>query len=686
MQPVTATTLVNGTVYARADERFWLARLCHLTVGREGLDVGPASTQGVAVLIVDGQRYEAGQLVLDNVDEASNAVVCRWRVGGTGVRLTTRWVGDPATAVVNRSDTLTNAGDTPVIVSRCLARLALPPGRYECYTQLSRWCHENQGDWQRLHTGLRLSHLSGRTTEGATPYLAIRAAGTATGLACHLLPCGNWTLRVAPVADGGDLPFAVVELGLADENLHRRLDPGQSLALPTLLFQTLPEGEAHLAAPALHRWLLTHAFRAAKPTAPVVFNSWFDQFEILDVPRLRRQLAAAREVGCEVFAIDAGWYGAGGPDWGAQTGDWREKTEAAFGGRMGEFADEVRAAGLGFGLWMEPERFGPQAPIRAAHPEWFVTVGSNARLDLTQPSARAWVRAEIGRLVETYQLAWMKIDFNFALDADASGAELGDYMALWYGVLDEVRATYPSTFFEGCSSGAMRADLETLQHVDGHFLSDSVNPTDMLRITQGAWLRLPPGRLTRWTVVRAAAQAAPEYRRTVAESPPLVLVPGGAVWNPVESTSLELALLAAVPGMLGFSGDLAGLPPQYRARMAAAVAFFKAWRPFITRGVGHLLTPPLPLEAREGWIGLQLQDLTGDRNLVFVYRLGAAGTLSVLPLRGLAPAQTYALRWWGQDDAVADRRDGAGLMRDGLPLQPGSGRAAVCVVCAERSA
>jgi alpha-galactosidase len=686
MQRVTATALVDGTVYARSDDRFWLVRLCQLTVGREGLDGGPGPAQGVAVLTVDGQRYEAGQLALDHVDEAPGCVACRWRVGRTAVRLTTRWSGDPATAVVSRNDTLTNTGDTPVIISRCLARLALPPGRYECYSQLSRWCHENQGEWQRLHTGLRLSHLSGRTTEGATPYLGIRSAGTGQGLACHLLPCGNWTIRVAPVAEGGEWPFAVVELGLADENLYRRLEPGQSLALPSLLFQALPEGEVHLAAPALHRWLLTHPLRAAKPEAPVVFNSWFDQFEILDVPRLRRQLAAAQEIGCEVLAIDAGWYGAGGPDWGAQTGDWREKTEAAFAGHMGEFAAEVRAAGLGFGLWMEPERFGPQAPIRAEHPEWFVPVGGNARLDLTQSPARAWLRAEIGRLVDTYRLAWMKIDFNFALDADASGAELSDYMALWYGVLDEVRAAYPNTFFEGCSSGAMRADLETLRHVDGHFLSDSVNPTDMLRITQGAWLRLPPGRLTRWTVVRAVAQAVPEYRRTVADSPPLVLVPGGAVWSPVESTGLDLALLAAAPGMLGFSGDLAGLPPEYRAQMAATVARFKQWRQLITRAVGHLLTSPLPLEAREGWVGFQLQDLAGDRSLVFVYRLGAAGSLSALPLRGLVPAQAYTLCWWGQEGTASDRRDGDSLMRDGLPLRPGSDRAAVCAVCADRTA
>jgi len=398
----------------------------------------------------------------------------------------------------------------------------------------------------------------------------------------------------------------------------------------------------------------------------VVYNTWFDQFEILDVPRLRRQLAAAQATGCEVFVIDAGWYGAGGPNWWAQAGDWREKTEAAFRGRMGKFADEVRAAGLGFGLWMEPERFGPEAPIRGEHPEWFVPVGGAARMDLTQPAAYAWLRGEIRRLVETYQLAWMKLDFNFALDTDATGAELADYTAAWHRLLDEIRTACPDTFFEGCSSGAMRGDLATLRHVDGHFLSDSVNPTDMLRISQGAWLRLLPGRITRWTVIRSAGRAVPRYGKTVAESPAALLTPCGALWEPAETVDLDFALLAAMPGMFGLSGDLAGLPPEQRERVAASVAFFKRWRRFITGAVGHLLTPPLPLACREGWIGLQLQAPADDTSLLFVYRLGNAGAPPLIAPRNLDPSCAYRLER-GFTGESAERCTGEALMRDGLP-------------------
>jgi alpha-galactosidase len=667
-ETLSKTTWKQGTVFGRADGRFWIERLCGLPLGREGVDNGPLPSRGVALVTLDGRRYEGDRLVLEDVEESAQRLACRWRVGESAVWLTTTWTGDAATGVVSRRDTLTNTGKRPVVLSRCLARMALPPGRYECYTQASVWCHESQGAWLPLHTGLRLGHLSGRTTEGGTPYLALRLAGTAQGLAFHVLPQGNWTIRVTPVPDGGGRPFAVVELGLADENLYRTLRPRETVALPEILCQPLPDGEVHLGAPLLHRYLLANHYASAKPQAPVIYSTWFDQFEVLDVPRLRMQLAATKELGCEVFVVDAGWYGGGEGDWGAQTGDWREKPKDAFCGRMRAFADEVRAAGLGFGLWMEPERFGALAPIRAQHPEWFIPVGNQARMDLTRPAAWRWMRAEIGRLVETYRLAWMKIDFNFRVDTDDSGAELSGYTAAWHRMLDEIRAAYPDVFFEGCASGAMRADLEMMRHVDNFFLSDTVHPADALRITQGSWLRLPPGRIGRWAVVRVIERAVCDYGRTQQDSAPLVVVPT-CVWNPVESVGLDFALLVGMPGMMGISGDMAGLAVAQRARVAEAIGFFKTWRRFIAGAVGHLLTPPALLECREGWIAFQLQRPGSDESLLFVYHLGNAGVPPLLRPRGLNPAHHYSVRWgFGATAREGGVFTGADLERDGLRL------------------
>jgi hypothetical protein len=297
------------------------------------------------------------------------------------------------------------------------------------------------------------------------------------------------------------------------------------------------------------------------------------------------------------------------------------------------------------------------------------------------------LRGEIGRLVETYRLAWMKIDFNFRVDTDDSGAELSGYTVAWHRMLDEIRAAYPDVFFEGCASGAMRADLEMMRHVDNFFLSDTVNPTDLLRITQGSWLRLPPGRIGRWPVLRAIERAVCDYGRTVQDSAPQVLVPT-CVWNPVESVSRDFALLAGMPGMMGLSGDVAGLTVAQRARVAEALTFFKTWRRFIAGAVGHLLTPPASLECREGWIALQLQRPGSDESLLFVYHMGNAGIPPLLRPMGLNPARRYRLSCgFGATAKDGGVVRGADLERDGLRVAE-SGvwqeRAVVCVIRAER--
>ena len=242
--------------------------------------------------------------------------------------------------------------------------------------------------------------------------------------------------------------------------------------------------------------------------------------------------------------------------------------------------------------------------------------------------------------------------------------------------MDKMRDLGAVRFSAAPGIGAMRSDLEMMRHVDGHFLSDTVNPTNMLHITQGAWLRLPPGRIGHWAVVRSVERAVPEYRRTVADSPATILVPSGAGWYPTESVGLDFALLAAMPGMLGFSGDFTRLNHGQRARIAEAIAFFKKWRRFITGSVGHLLTPPASMACREGWIAFQLQGLADDTSLVFVYGLHAPGAPPPLRLCGLRPEIRYDITpvFDANGKPVAEC-DGARLMRDGLPRNVAHGGA-----------
>jgi alpha-galactosidase len=341
------------------------------------------------------------------------------------------------------------------------------------------------------------------------------------------------------------------------------------------------------------------------------------------------QLAATKVIGCEVFTVDAGWYGIGEGPWHSLVGDWREKQEGAFRGNMSAFADKVRASGLGFGLWVEPERNHADAPVVKAHPDWFLPgLGGFFYPDLSQPEAYHYILVELSRLIETYQLVWMKIDFNFELGTRRD--QFHGYFECWYRLLDELREKYPNTFFEGCASGGMRLDLNTLAHLDGHFLSDTVNPIDILRISQSAMLRLPPGRLTKWAVLRAHGDQ--------------TLTPSGGDWDNAILADVDFVCRAALHGTFGISGDLAGLPEKTRTRLRRHVDLFKEWREFIRGAAAHLLSPVQSIDDRSGWVAFQLQNPTmPEAALVFVYRLLDGRSQMTFHLRDLDTAKTYTV-------------------------------------------
>ena len=319
---------------------------------------------GPAIISSSRGRCEADDFRLIGSKFTVDQAEIEWEAAHAGLCLVCRWSYDPETEVLSRRDRLLNVGKEPITIFRCLPRFAFPPNNYEVYFQQSRWSNENQGEWLKLHAGsITLSSEWGRSTEGSTPYLCLREQNGQSGLVFHVIPQGNWIIRVTASIHSNLLPIAVIEPGLSDEDLRLALPPGKDIALPEIIIQPLPAGMPEEAAPRLHCYLNKRTPLPCLKEVPVSYNTWFDRSDNLDVSRLHAQLKAAAEIGCEVFIVDAGWFGPGDGGWGA-VGDWREKTDRAFYGKMKDFADEVRANGLGFGLWMEPERYAADIPIR----------------------------------------------------------------------------------------------------------------------------------------------------------------------------------------------------------------------------------------------------------------------------------------------------------------------------------
>lgn len=567
--------------------------------------------------------------------------------------------------VWQRRDTLRNEGDEELVLTELASRFDLARGEYDLYSQASGWCGESQGRWQALDHGAReLFCEHGRTAQNSTPFLAVRCAGNDAAVAFHLLPRGNWRIAAQTRRDAGwQAPSLTLRFGPHEpQGLRLALQPGEAYSLPTILLVPFAAEHIETAAPPLHAAMADTLPTISQPP-PLVYNTWFESFAELDIPNLHRQVAAAAEVGCEVFVVDAGWYGAG-EGWACQ-GDWREKTDRAFHGRMADFAEHVRAAGLGFGLWMEAEAVHPSTPLGQNPPPW-LRPGTSGMLwpDLVRPEARAWLRDEISRLLDTYQAVWLKIDFNQPIGPDPRRAGMRGYYDAWYGLLGELRERFPRTFFENCASGAMRLDLESYRHFHGHFLSDTVHPVDTIRLAQGTLLRIPPGGIYSWAVLGPGG-AAPHYPAAAATAPPSAIAPCDAMWHRAEKVDVGFALASALPGILGLSGNLAGLDPAIHREIARWTSLWKEHRTWLRRARAHLLTPVRPQLDNTGWAVFEYAD--DDHALILAFRLRDPNPACRFRLQSPDPDSRYTLHWL--DGRPEESRPGHELLADGMACQ-----------------
>jgi alpha-galactosidase len=659
------------TRFGVKDDRVWLESLAGMVCGMGGRDEGPQRAKGLYSLKTSEGNCDLDPLRLIDSELKDNTVRLIWQNPQDSLRLESHWTFSPREGVWSRSDKLVNISQKAIHVYRCLAQFVFTPGVYEFYHQSSDWCRENQGDWRAMGSGkIIFNSEGGRTCQVGTPYLCLRDRNNAGAAAFHIIPRGNWMFELAAETHTpGNIshPFMVIRAGLSDEYLNFPLNPGQSFALPEILIQSLPAGSPEQAAPYLHRYWLER--EPVKKTLPVIYNTWFDDFEFLTLPRLRKQLNAAKAAGCEIFVVDAGWYGAGEGNWWQQCGDWREKKNAAFGGNMKVFADEVRAAGLGFGIWMDAEAVDTIVPLAKEKPDWLLRSQSGCfYYDLENPDGYRYLFSEISRVLSDYDAVFIKIDFNRELGIDPNGTELAGYYEAWYRMIDQLHQRHPKVFFEACASGGMRSDLNTLSRFDNHFLSDTAEPTTLLRIYQGALLRLPPGPLSKWIVLRDVGKSIARYGTPIEQVAETVVAPSGATWEQIVSADIDFSCCVCLAGMPGFSGDMAGLNPAAADRIRFHVDFYKKWRSLLADSAAHLLTPVRPISDRTGWAAIQCQGRSSSTSLMFVYRLDDLTDTKTLYPMNLSPDRKYRVANVHAKPDAAGIRTGSDLMRLGVPV------------------
>ena len=511
---------------------------------------------------------------------------------------------DLGEGVVMREDVFTAKED--LTLNRYTSRFCLDGGEYEVYTQFSCWGNESSGAWQDLVTGVEASNLGIRTTEEATPMIALRNKGNGRIFVLHLMPNAHWKIRASRKRVPTKDIAIIVEAGINDDGLAMKLKAGDTVDMPRLVVYETQNARDFDA------WKIHRVFNKLYPrkALPVIYNNWLNTFDWINVEDIKNQAKTAAELGVEQFLIDAGWFGFT-ESWSAEIGNWNENLVGGYKGRVRELADYVRSLGMKFGMWIEPERVLKCTEAYKNHTEYYINgSGGIAFLDFANDDARRYITDIVLNLIEKYDLKYLKLDFNGSLGYDPSHNGFYYYFKGVRKFVSEVREKHPDIYITNCASGGNRMDLETFTYYDSVWSSDNQSPIHGFRIFKDTALRVPPCYVEKYDVRRFFDGFPNFYGQSLVSLP---MSCDGSTWARVHNVTCRYTHAFLTGGPLGFSTDIAGYPEEEKTALREAVKKFKEDREFYSRAEMRIIHEALGITA------IQYSDEALDRVLVQIF-------------------------------------------------------------------
>ena len=434
------------------------------------------------------------------------------------------------------------------------------------------------------------------------------------------------------------------------------LAPDDSWTAPDALLAIGHDRNAAMAAQhAMVRKMLHWPGGAMRPRK-VHLNSWEACYFDHDATRILELARAAADIGIERFVLDDGWF-KGRNDDTAGLGDWTPDP-VKYPNGLKPLADAVRALGMEFGLWVEPEMVNPDSDLYRAHPEWalhqagapMLTARGQLVLDMRLPAVREYLFAALDTVLRDVPIGYLKWDHNRDLVPAGGAAQVHGT----YELLARLRAAHPEVEIESCAGGGGRSDAGMVPYVHRFWTSDNIDAVSRVTMQRGFLAFLPP------EMMGSHVGASPAH---------------------ATGRSQTLAFRAAVAsaGHFGVELDPDALKPVDRADLAQWIAFARSARDLV-HGGGIWLG-----EGADGLVW-QAQGAPDSGLLLWVIRTAPALDRRPRPLRlsflaghgaldvrllGIAGGAGHAAHvpaLWAQSGPVSFAADW--LAQAGLPMPP----------------
>jgi alpha-galactosidase len=487
--------------------------------------------------------------------------------------------------VISRFAILCNDGDKPVRVRRLMsAQLDLFGGDWRLITFDGCWANERNRNEHSLAPGIYINDSkTGHSSNRHNPFVMLAGPGCdeqqGECYAANLVYSGNHA-EICEQTFQGKVRLLT---GINPSSFEWLLEPGESFTSPEAVLSWSGSGYNGISHN-MHSFVRQHIVRGAWAwrERPVLMNNWEATEFHFNKPKLLALARQAAALGIELFVLDDGWFG-GRDDDHRGLGDWTVNRRKLPGG-LASLAGSLKAMGLSFGIWVEPEMVNEDSQLFREHPDWVVrtpgrepSTGRNQLvLDLTRPEIQAHIISAMTAVFSAADISYVKWDMNrnlsdmysAALPAQRQGEFCHRYVLGLYAILAELTAKFPDILFESCASGGNRFDLGMLCYMPQIWTSDNTDAYSRLTIQSGSSYGYPP------SVMGAHVSASPNMQS-------------------LRASTIETRFNVAAFGLLGYELDLTMLSAFDRKAIREQVSFYKEHRRLLQFGRFIRLRPPL---------------------------------------------------------------------------------------------
>lgn len=584
-------------------------------------------------------------------DDVSTLEVILKDVAG-GVSVTLRYGVFPHIDVITRSVTIKNLRDHDICVRKASSlELDISWGKYEVIHLRGRYGMERMEERRKLtHGAIVFSSRRGISSHQENPFFMLVEKNTTESkgncIGFSLLYSGDFSneIEVDPYEQ------TRVVMGVSAEQFAKKLTPSEEFTTPEAVMSYSSKGIENLSYN-FHRLVRNNICRGKYKNTqrPVLINNWEATYFNFTGEKLVQIAKQASELGVELFVLDDGWFGKRNDDTSG-LGDWYVNEEK-LGGSLKDVADRIRALGMKFGLWIEPEMISEDSDLYREHPDYaFVTPGrapvrgrSQLVLDFSRKEVVDNIFGQISKVIDETGIDYLKIDMNRSIHEVYShtaenqnrGTILHEYVLGMYDFLERLCKRYPDMLIEGCSGGGGRFDMGMLYYVPQIWCSDNTDAVERLWIQHGTSMGYP------MSTVGAHVSAVPNHQT-------------GRV------TPIRTRGIVAMCGGFGYELDLNLLSEEDKEEVKAQIKMYKEDWKIIQQGRYYRLTNPL-----DDPFGMAWEYVTDDKKeaILAMTQLKAVYNSPVpfINMRGLIPDATYHLI---ETDQYIK---GSALMNAGIP-------------------